>query len=65
MKTIGGYLFFLGAGSIVLSFLNYEFSILAWIDNWGAPTGWAIRIGMAVAGAALWLLGREKTAQAA
>jgi hypothetical protein len=64
MKTVGGYMFFLGAGSIVLYFMNYEFSILSWVDTWGVATGWAIRVGIAVAGAAIWLLARQRPAAA-
>lgn len=57
MKSIGGYMFFFGVGSIVLYFLNMEFILLAWIDLWGETLGWAIRIGLAVVGGALWLFG--------
>lgn len=57
MKTFGGYMFFFGIGSIILYFLKMEFVILAWIDIWGPTIGWAIRIGLAVVGGALWLLG--------
>ncbi len=63
MKTIGGYLFFFGLGSIVLHFLNMEFKLLAWIEMWGPTVGWAIRIGMAVAGGALWLFGSKAEAE--
>lgn len=60
MKTIGAYMFFFGIGSIILNFLEREFVVLSWIDNWGITVGWSIRIGLAVAGAALWLYGRSK-----
>lgn len=60
MKRWGGNLFFFGVGSMVLAQLNMQFIILAWIDLWGPTTGWAIRIGMAVVGAALWLAGRAQ-----
>jgi len=63
MKNIGGTMFFFGVGSIVLSFLNMEFIVLAWVDMWGPSIGWAIRIGLAVVGGALWLLGRHQEAQ--
>ncbi|MCY2939227.1 MAG: hypothetical protein NTV55_12835 [Planctomycetota bacterium] len=56
MKSIGGYLFFFGMGSMVLNYLGYEFMLLNWIDWWGPENGWAIRIGMAVVGGAMWLL---------
>lgn len=56
MKTVGGYLFFFGAGSIALDFVGMEFILMSWIDNWGSSVGWSIRIGMAVVGGAMWLL---------
>ena len=65
MKKVGGYLFFFGAGSIVLYFLNMEFIILAWIDHWGPTVGWAIRISMAAIGGVMWLLGPKEAAEAA
>ncbi len=65
MKKWGGTLFFFGVGSIVLYFLHMQFIILAWIDHWGPTVGWGIRIGMAVAGAAMWLLGPKEAAEAA
>ncbi len=57
MKSLGGYLFFFGVGSIVLYFLQMEFILLAWVDMWGPTIGWSIRIGMAVVGGLLWLVG--------
>lgn len=65
MKSWGGNFFFFGVGSIILHFLQMEFIILAWIDMWGESVGWAIRIGLVVAGAAMWLLGRAEEQKAA
>jgi len=65
MKSIGGYLFFFGLGSIILDFINMQFMLLMWIDNWGPSVGWTIRIGMLVVGGALWLLGRNQEASGA
>lgn len=62
MKSLGGLLFIFGAGSFVLNLLGMEFKLLSWIDNWGATTGIAIRVGMIVVGGALWLMGRKKEA---
>ena len=59
MKKWGGTLFFFGVGSIVLSFLNMQFIILAWIDLWGPTVGWSIRIAMAVIGGVMWLVGKH------
>ena len=64
MKKWGGTLFFFGIGSIILHYLNMEFIVLAWIDLWGEKTGWVIRIGLAVVGGAMWLLGRESEPEA-
>jgi len=60
MKSLGGYLFFFGLGSIILDFVGMQFMLLMWIDNWGSTVGWSIRIGMLVIGGALWLLGRNQ-----
>lgn len=57
MKSVGSLLLFFGIGSIVLSFVGYEFSLLMWIDMWGETAGWAIRGAMIVGGGALWFLG--------
>ncbi len=65
MKKWGGTLFFFGIGSIVLYFLHMEFVILAWIDLWGPAVGWGIRIGLAVVGGAMWLLGSKEGAEEA
>lgn len=48
MRTIGTYLAIFGIGSIILYFMDMQFSILMWIDNWGESVGWGIRIGMVV-----------------
>jgi hypothetical protein len=67
MKSIGGLLFVLGLGSFVLHFMDMEFKLLMWVDNWGPTIGTVIRIGLVAVGGALWLLGnrREKEAPAA
>ena len=56
MKSLGMYLALGGIISIVLNYMDRNLSILMWIDNWGETTGWAIRIGLVVVGAALFLL---------
>jgi hypothetical protein len=63
MQGIGGFMVLLGAGSFVLHFLNMEFSLLSWVDNWGTTAGTAIRIGLIVVGAILWFLGRQQEAK--
>jgi hypothetical protein len=59
MKSIGGYMFFFGVGSIVLGYMGRELLVLSWVDNWGPTVGWGIRVGLIVVGAALWFLGRK------
>lgn len=62
MKLIGGLLLFFGLGSIILYFLEMQFTLMQWVDNWGSETGWAIRVGMAVVGAILFFIGSKRTA---
>jgi hypothetical protein len=64
MKSLGGWLFIFGAGSFLLHVFNMEFRLLSWVDNWGPTTGIAIRVGLMVVGAALWLVGRKQEAAA-
>lgn len=59
MKSIGSFMAIAGLISIALYFFGYELKILMWIDNWGETVGWAIRGGLVVVGAALWLFGPE------
>lgn len=63
MQGIGGFLVLMGAGSFVLHFINMEFMLVSWVDNWGQGVGNGIRIAMIVVGAVLWLLGRQSTAK--
>lgn len=59
MKSIGGLMVLLGAGSIVLGFMGLEFKLLMWVDTWGPTVGWVIRGALIVVGAALWLVGNK------
>jgi hypothetical protein len=59
MKQIGGYMFFFGVGSIVLSFMQMEFILLSWISLWGEQVAWIIRIALMVVGGFLWLTGKK------
>ena len=63
MQGIGGLLFFLGAGSFVMHYINMEFLLVSWVDNWGTGVGNGIRIAMIVVGGILWLLGRGSGAK--
>lgn len=62
MQGIGGFLVLLGAGSFVLNMLGREFVWLMWIDTWGPTAGTAIRVGLIVVGAGLWLVGMRGAA---
>lgn len=50
-----------GVISTVLSFMDMNLRLLMWIDMWGEGAGWAIRIGLIVVGAVLFL--RQKMTQ--
>lgn len=58
MRNLGMLLLFLGAGSMVLHFMEREFRLLAWIDNWGETAAWGIRGGLIVVGLLLVLAGK-------
>ena len=62
MQSIGGLLVLLGAGSFVLHFMDREFTLLSWVDNWGPGIGTGIRIAMIVVGAIILVLGRQQAA---
>ena len=65
MQGIGGFLVLMGAGSFVLHFMDMEFRLLGWVDNWGVGVGNGIRIAMIVVGGILWFLGRNSEAKEA
>ena len=60
MKQLGGLLIFFGIGSIVLNFMDYEFIVTMWVDNWGTNIGWGIRIALIVVGAILFFVGKPE-----
>ena len=57
MRSLGTYMALFGAGSIILHFLDMNFTILSWIDNWGNTIGWGIRIALVVIGVILFIIG--------
>jgi hypothetical protein len=59
MQGFGGFLVLMGAGSFVLHFMNMEFRLLGWVDNWGPVVGNCIRIGLIVVGGIVWFLGKQ------
>ena len=60
MQGFGALLVFLGAGSFVLKFINMEFILTSWVDNWGTGAGNGIRIAMIVIGGIIWFLGKQQ-----
>ncbi len=62
LSSVGAFFAGAGAISIILNILytfnilNLELRIFMWIDNWGTAIGWAIRIGITIAGAALYMI---------
>jgi hypothetical protein len=65
MQGFGGLLVLLGAGSFLLRFIEMDFILVSWVDNWGPGVGNGIRIAMIVIGGILWLLGRQTAARQA
>lgn len=60
MKQIGSLLIVLGLAAIVLNFFNFAPKILLWIYEWGEGTAWAIKIGLVVVGAVLYIAGSRR-----
>lgn len=60
MRFAGGLMVFLGIASFVLQFMGTELTMLAWIDTWGSSAAHAIRIGLIVVGAVLWLAASKR-----
>ena len=64
LQGIGGTIALAGVASIVLAFINFNLTILMWIDAWGEGVGWAIRVGLVVLGGAIYgaaaLLGKSE-----
>jgi hypothetical protein len=65
MKSIGGLLFLFGAAAIVMGFMDIVPKLLVWIYKWGEGTAWAIKIGLVVVGAGLYLMGSRKESSSA
>lgn len=59
MKNIGGLMVLFGAGSLVLGFIGYEFTLMMWVDAWGTTVGSIIRGALIVGGAVLWAIGNK------
>ncbi len=64
MRSIALLLILLGAGSMVLHFLEREFTLLSWIGNWGEEVAWGIRGGLVVVGLLLFAVGGKSKAKA-
>lgn len=60
MQKVGSFLVVIGLMAVVLHFFNYAPRLLVWIYNWGNGPAWAIKIGIIVLGAALYLMGSPK-----
>lgn len=59
MKSIGSFMFIVGALSIVLNFFDRVPKVLVWIYQWGDGVAWAIKIALVVVGAILFLAGNN------
>lgn len=64
MKSLGMWMAIFGAGSFVLNMMGREFTLLAWIDNWGPTVGTSIRGGLIVVGVILFVLGMKQEGSA-
>lgn len=51
MGRLGRLVAGLAAFSTLLSFFDYELTVLLWIESWGEGVAWLIRIGLFAVGA--------------
>ena len=63
MTSLGKYLILFGVGSGILSFFEYELTLLMWVDTWGDGVAWLIRGAFILVGLAI--VSREQTKQQA
>ncbi|SHL66790.1 hypothetical protein SAMN05444266_104333 [Chitinophaga jiangningensis] len=64
MQRIGSFLVIVGLLSIVAGFFNHVPKVLIWIYQWGEPTAWAIKIGLIVIGAVLYIMSSKSSEEA-
>lgn len=65
MKQFGIFLLVFGAGSFVLNMMNYEFTLMMWINTWGPTVGVVIRVAMIGLGILLLVLGSRGATEGA
>jgi hypothetical protein len=65
LSTFGGILSGLGILSCILAIFNYEVNVLAWVNLWGTPVAWAIRIGLILGGLAIFKIFKSATEETA
>ncbi|WP_298474920.1 hypothetical protein [uncultured Maribacter sp.] len=54
LQRLGGVLALFGLGSIILSFFDYNFILLVWMDFFGPTLAWILRISLVIIGAVLY-----------
>jgi len=57
LYSAGGFLALAGIISIALYFIDWNLSVLMWIDIWGPTMGWIIRIGVTAIGVIMFAIG--------
>ena len=64
MRSFASFLVVIGLAAIIFGFMERVPKILIWIYQWGEGPAWAIKIGLVVAGAGLFLLSsKQKTGE--
>jgi len=63
MRSFAGFLILMGAGSMVLHIIGFEFILMSCVDSWGQTTGWIIRGAVLALGLGLAVSGRCNSCQ--
>jgi hypothetical protein len=59
MKYLGLLLFLVGLVSLLAASFGANHFLLLWVDNWGRPLGWAIRVAITGLGYVLFYVRRH------
>ena len=54
LQKLGGIIALFGLGSMILSFFDYNFVLLVWIDFLGTTLAWVFRVSLVIIGAILY-----------
>jgi hypothetical protein len=61
MRSFSGFLIVMGAGSMLLHLIGFNFILMSWVDAWGETVGWIIRGSVLALGLTMAVVGNRPT----